>query len=632
MLVRETFADTFKPAAKSGPLIALLIAAMHWSPGLLALEVSGQVLDEAGKPLPHVRVRFASAQSVPYSTSVFSGSDGVFVASIPDQKLADVELDVFRIGWQTAGVETTSQANGEDLRVTLRSIGNVAEQVPSSAWLQGDPNSTAYHMTTLQCSNCHQLGAERVRKFSAKLASITAEQRSEAWLERSVEDLSYDGKRGAWRENKNTPAKEKIDAWESMVQYMRLVTLRLGEQNKLRWGLEEGSDFYNALLQPETSLFVPRDMEIVVPNLARNFPVEFDSFTGFNDVERLGAYGAGVGTIIEEYVLPTFGWTREIAIAPGSDRVWFLETDKDRLGALNPADGTVEWFPVPGKGQQGPHTMNADAEGNLWVALEDSFFIGRFNTGTREWRMYPPPAGKAFGVTHDFAYNSDRHVQPDSGGRIWITDLGMNELWGINVESGEITTYTMPIAVGESNFHSLLYGAAYDRERDRVWWAQLHGYVGSFDPLKNQVERIVPFDRGAGPRRLAIQDDGILWIPLYGSSELVKFDSITGIELARFSIPDPGAGPYGVTLDKKRNAVWAATSNSDRIYRFNIATETWQHYPMPRKETFIRMIEVDPVSGDVWTTYASLPVGKRDAAVFGTESANNIIVRLRPGD
>ena len=32
------------------------------------------------------------------------------------------------------------------------------------------------------------------------------------------------------------------------------------------------------------------------------------------------------------------------------------------------------------------------------------------------------------------------------------------------------------------------------------------------------------------------------------------------------------------------------------------------------------------------TTYASLPVGRRDPRVFGTESANNMIVRLRPGD
>ncbi|MET0658865.1 MAG: hypothetical protein ABW110_11985, partial [Steroidobacteraceae bacterium] len=79
-------------------------------------------------------------------------------------------------------------------------------------------------------------------------------------------------------------------------------------------------------------------------------------------------------------------------------------------------------------------------------------------------------------------------------------------------------------------------------------------------------------------------------------------------------------------------AIWAATCNSDRIYRFDIEQQQWRHYPMPRKETYIRMIEVDHETGDVWTTYSSLPVGKRDTHLFGTESANNIVIRLRPGD
>ena len=53
---------------------------------------------------------------------------------------------------------------------------------------------------------------------------------------------------------------------------------------------------------------------------------------------------------------------------------------------------------------------------------------------------------------------------------------------------------------------------------------------------------------------------------------------------------------------------------------------------MPRKEAYLRSIEIDHETGDLWTTYASLPVGKRDPAVFGSESANNMVVRLHPGD
>ncbi len=617
--------------------IAMSVPALFFHAEARAIDIDGRVLDASGSPLPYVRIRLSDSSTAPYSTTVFTTADGTFRAEDVAASVDELEVDAFRIGWKEIERFIDSNARGASIRLRMEAIENVAEQLPASAWLGGDPESMAYHMSTLHCSNCHQLGSPRVRAFSGRLAALPVEARAEAWLKRAAEDLAYDGTAKPWESDGDNGEEKlshaRVEAWEGMVQYMRWVTMRLGEHNELRWGLEEGSAFYDALLQPETSLFAPRDMAVIVPNLAHNFPVEFDSFTGYDDVERLGDYGVNAQTRIDEFVLPTFGWTREVAIAPGSPYIWFVETDKDRLGALDPDTGSVEWYDIPAEGSQGPHTMNADADGNLWVALENSFYIGRFDTDTKKWRLYPPPEGTLFGVTHDFAFNSDRHVAQDSKGRIWITDLGKNELWGINVETGDIKTYRMPMTGGETSFHSLLYGAAIDTTRDRVWWAQLYGLVGSFDTEIEAADRIVPFARGAGPRRLAIQEEeGVLWVPLFGSSELAKIDTETGLEIARYRIPDRGAAPYGVTLDKKRNAIWAATSNSDRIYRFDIDEETWRHYPMPRHETFIRMIEVDPVSGDVWTTYASLPVGKRDPDEFGTESANNMIVRLRPGD
>jgi streptogramin lyase len=615
-------------------LRALACALVLLGAPALALEVSGRVLDAKGKALPFVRIRVGGPGAVPFTTTVFSSADGSFSAHDGRQSADGLEIDVFRIGWKEINRKVTKTASGATVDVKMQRVSNVADQVPASAWLKGEPDSTAYQMTTLHCSNCHQLGSYRVRNFSAKLAGVPAGDRSESWLKRAADDLAAKNKGRPWQQQdaSEEPAHGRVAAWESMVQFMRYKTLRLGEHDELRWGLKEGGPYYNALLQPATSLFSPRDMAIVVPNLAHNFPVKFDTYVGYNDIARLGQYGVTKNTVFTEYVLPTFGWTREIALAPGSRKVWFIETDKDRLAALDPQDGSVKWYPIPGKGRQGPHTMNADADGNIWIGLEESFSIARFNTKTEAWRIYPPPAGTDFGVTHDFAINSDRHVEADAEGRIFITDMGKNELWGINTDSGDIKKYRLPLLAEETHFHSLLYGAAIDAKRNRVWWAQLYGYVGSFDTQKSIAERLVPFNRGEGPRRLAVQEDGTLWVPLFGAGQLVKVDGDTGAELGRYTIPDRGSGPYGITLDKKRNAIWAATCNSDRIYRFDIATKKWRQYPMPRKETYIRAIEVDAETGDVWTTYSSLPVGRRDVKVFGTESANNIIIRLRPGD
>jgi virginiamycin B lyase len=611
---------------------SMVLATLPWVPAL-AVQVRGQVVDATGEPVSYVRVRVGARNTVPFTSTVFTSREGTFSAQYGATGTKTVELDAFRIGWRELDRKVTRTSAGLDYRIRMQRIPNVAEQVPASAWLKGDPDSVAYQMTTTQCSNCHQLGAARVRAFSAKLADQPVGDRAEHWVTQAADDLAgpTPGKTEQ-KDPKAVPSHGRVAGWEGMVQFMRWVTMRLGENNELRWGLKEGTPFYEALLQPETSLFSPRDMAIIVPNLARNFPVSFDTYTGYDDLERLGEYGVNEKTRIDEFVLPTFGWTREIAVVPGSTKIWLAETDKDRLGALDPKDGSVKWFPIPGAGRQGPHTMNSDAEGNVWLALEESFNIGRFNTRTEEWRLYPPPEGTVFGVTHDFAYNSDRHVEQDAKGRIFITDMGMNELWALNVETGHIDKYRQPLPVGETHFHSLLYGTAIDAKRNRVWWAQLYGNAGAFDTETNTAERIIPFKRGEGPRRLALQDDGTLWIPLYGAGQIVRIDGDTGEETGRYTIPDRGAGPYGVTYDKRRNAIWAATSNSDRIYRFDIDTGKWRHYPTPRKETYIRVVEIDPATGDIWTTYSSLPVGKRDPKVYGLESANNIVIRLQPGD
>ncbi len=595
--------------------------------------VTVSVTDTSGEPIPYVRIKLTGTQTAAYSTSIFTDFNGQFSIDSISFDADSLTIDAFRIGWLTTEQIEEKTPEGLSLHIRMRSIDDVADQVPASAWLAGNPDDLGYQMTNLHCSNCHQLGARRVREFSKRLSSTGHEMRTEAWFARAAEDLSGTGNTPDTSGKSGAAQSNALEAgWESVVQFMRWVTMRLGTEQKLRWNLEEGSPFYDALLSPETSLFSPRDMEIIIPYLANYFPTTFDHLYGYDDIERLGAYGTTAGTIIEEYALPTFGWTREIAIPPGSSKIWFLETDADRLGSLEPSTGEIEWFPVPLEGSQGPHTMNADAAGNVWVALEDSFHIGRLNTQTGEWRLYPPPDGTVFGVTHDFAFDSNRHVRPDASGRIWITDLGKNELWGLDTDTGDIKRFRMPMVSGETSFHSLLYGAAIDTSSNTIWWAQLFGVAGSFNATEEIPERIIPYARGEGPRRLAIEESGILWVPLFGSSELSKVDTKSGLEIARYRIPDRGGSPYGITLDKRRNAIWAAPSNSDRIYRFDIESEKWSHYPLPRREAYIRLIEVHPETGDIWTTYSNLPVGERDPAIWGTKHANNMIVRLVPGD
>lgn len=591
--------------ARFGARLAALVAA--WLIGAAAqsapLTVSGTVTDAKGIPIPFVRITITGAAQPPLTTSVFTVGDGKFSARLKDADPTQIKIEGFRIGWQEA--ERSSAQNGDtaQVKLTMRPLANVAEQVPASAWIPGQPDDRDFHILINECAGCHQLGAARVKKFAHSMAGQKLEARTAGW--------------------------------EAIVQFMRQRALTMGPSGgdtHLRWGLTATSDDYKMATTPATSFFLPRDMERVVPYLARHYPTRFDTYTDYDDLKRLGEYGVTASTVIEEYVLPTFGWTREVSVAPGSPKVWFLELDADRLGALDPVTGQVEWFPVPGTGPQGPHTLNADDDGNLWVALEESYSIARFDTHTHEWRVYPPPAGVKFAITHDTAINGKRHVQADAKGRLWLTLVGINELWSVAIKSGEVKRYPMPLPEGEEQFHVFIYGAAMDPSLKRVWWTQLHGFLGSFNVETERVERVMPFPRGAAPRRMAIDDDGTLWVPLYGEGQLLKFDTKKGVEVARYDLPDRAGASYSVTLDNKRHAVWVGTTNSDRIYRFDIDSQRWRQYPLPRKEAFLRMIEIDGATGDLWTTYANLPIGRRDPQIYGDEHANNMIVRIHPGD
>jgi streptogramin lyase len=567
-----------------------------------ALTVSGKVVDRAGNPVPYVRVTITGEKLVPLTTTVFSTLDGSFAARSIDATPDAIQLDSFRIGWRESARKIALDGDFVEYMLILEAQSNVAHQVPSSAWVPGNIGDRNYHILINECAGCHQLGAERVKRFAASL----------------------DGQ----------PIEARTAAWEAMVQYMRMQSVRMGPAGhaELRWNMTEESDEYKATIAPQTSFFLPRDTEEVIPLLAKSFPTNFDTLTDYDDIQRLGEYGVTGETVIEEFQLPTFGWTREVTIAPGSDRVWFVELDADRIGSLNTNDGSVEWFDVPGAGAQGPHTLNADSQGNLWMALEESFSMAKFNTKNHDWRIYPPPDGVNFAITHDAAINSKRQIEPDAKGRIWLTLVGINELWSIHVDTGEVKRFKMPLPEGEEDFHVFIYGAAMDPNGKRIWWTQLHGFLGAFNTETESVERVVSFPRGAAPRRPAIEEDGTLWVPLYGEGQLVKFDTKRGVEVARYDMPDRAGASYSVTLDPKRHAIWVGTTNSDRIYRFDIDDERWSHYPLPRKEAFLRMIEVDHDTGDIWTTYANLPIGPRNPEKHGIAGSNNMVVRLHPGD
>jgi len=71
-------------------------------------------------------------------------------------------------------------------------------------------------------------------------------------------------------------------------------------------------------------------------------------------------------------------------------------------------------------------------------------------------------------------------------------------------------------------------------------------------------------------------------------------------------VPDTGSAPYTVTWDPVRKVVWIGTANGDVIYRFDPRTKQFGILPLPRERAFLRMIDVDPRTGVLVTSYANI--------------------------
>jgi cytochrome c len=55
-----------------------------------------------------------------------------------------------------------------------------------------------------------------------------------------------------------------------------------------------------------------------------------------------------------------------------------------------------------------------------------------------------------------------------------------------------------------------------------------------------------------------------------------------------------------------RRVVWVLTANGDVIYRFDPRDKSFGVLPMPRTQAFLRMLDVDPVTGVLVTSYANI--------------------------
>ena len=277
----------------------------------------------------------------------------------------------------------------------------------------------------------------------------------------------------------------------------------------------------------------------------------------------------------------TYQGIHSLAESPKDGHVFITPSYQRRLIEFDPRTKAFTMHEMDGGFY--PHTVRFDAKDRVWFTLALSNQVGLFDRSTGQFTRYDLP----------FRSLMERIT-------VTLTPFFFKLMsWGIPVANYVKVDHA-------STGVPLPYGIDITPD-GKAWIARLHtDEIASVDPDSGRVTMVkTPFK---APRRLRADREGKLWIVAFNESQIARYDPQAG-EFTRFDLPLVPKGsdtPYALNVDRARHQVWVNGTNSDSVYRLDIASQRWTQIPMQRRVTFTRDVEIAP-SGKVYLTSASFP-------------------------
>jgi cytochrome c len=542
-------------------LVVMLAGAPAWGAPL-----SGRVVDLNGQAVPGAMVTVATSLPGPTAMTVYSDAKGEF--SYPDQLNAgdghEIKVTLRALGYELLDNRITGAAGNLQLVILARSTTNQIRSAPPSAWLLAAGDHEANSTFILDCIGCHQVPAPQFRAYANAMADIPGDARA---------DITHRG-------------------WTAMINYMNFVSAE-----------EFGRGPVVAPLDAK-NVYSVGDGDRVINYLSDKFPGRMNVVSGY----KWGApLAVSPRTFISEYELPRPNAVREAVLLGSHRQLYVADVASNNILKIDPSTGTIKPLAIPWSGPVGPHSLHPGPDGSLWIAPFVSSAVARLDVENETWKTWPMKDinGKATGI-HDLSFSADHTVLTDTKGYVWFSDVTNNSVGYLDPKTGRSEIYRAPPIEGRPANGSL-YGLAMTPDRKHLWYTQLGiGRFGSFNIETRKFEDSVVLPMNSGPRRLAISDQGILYVPLYGRGQLIEYDTRAHKQTGIYDLPDLASAPYAVTWDPVRKVVWIPTSNADAIYRFNPADKSFAVLPMPRTGALMRMVDVDPETGHLVTSYANI--------------------------
>ena len=534
-----------------------------------AAVLSGQVQGIDKKPLPGAMVT-AVDHTAGIHTTVYTDAAGHY--HLRALKAQPYQLRTRLIGFsdETSEIDLAPQELLHD--IVLRATDQIAEQLPANYWFARIPFPDQHTKEEFarQCAYCHQQGS-----------LVTRQPRSENEWQKIFDRMAAVGGVLSPELRRAMPALLRrgynMDGRREDFSLPPALSPEAADATITEW--EVGGPY-----SYPHDVAVAKDGRVYSVDLTRDQLVRLDPHSGERKSWRIPAGDSPVGGVFPGLIPPGSPTEASPHVAPHSlqldadGNVWITLCLGNKLARFDTRTESFRIWDQPAPGLY-PHTLRLDHQGRVWYTLAVSNHIGRFDPATERFTLYRLPArtwGEAFTL---------RTL------RLWLWLARWLPAGWISAEAPVLPVpYGLDIAPD---------GA--------VWFSQLNaGRIGRLDPVSGNVQTYdTPFD---GPRRLRFDSHGVLWVPAFGSGSLARFDprSATFKLYPLPTLPVGSDTPYALNVDRRTDTVWVCGTNSDSLIRFEPQKEKFTIFPLPTRVTFTREIDFDD-EGNVWTSNSNSP-------------------------
>jgi streptogramin lyase len=529
------------------------------------------------------------SNQIPLEHNRFTNAGGSAEFSLDAVKSDKVNYRIRKPGYIDARIN--GQAADGEVKVVLKKQTNkdvLAADKPSNIWLhemdfEGDVELKKHFQ--LNCAFCHQQASAFMRNDRTPEQWLDVIKRMQGYGARVADDdlvpLSEMLTRQYKQLRENPQKLGEIPAWSPELAGVEITEYPIGD------GFSQMHDF---LLHPNGFVYVGDNLQDRI--------YEVNPETGEYSVYVVPhEEGTKLGGILGNRFGPMFPkiynymGVHSFAVSPDDGHIFITPSMQQALIEFDPVSKEFITHKM-GDGYY-PHTIRADNHGRIWFTLAVSSQVGMWDRTKKEFKLYDLPARsiKEWVILKALPYIFSKPVEDRPLPSIDRKSTGVPMPYGIDVAPD-----------------------------GKIWFARLYGNdIGYIDPETDEVSMIkTPF---VGPRRLRVDADNNLWIVAFQDSQLAKYDPKKE-KFTMYDLPAVNELPYSLNVDRPNGMVWINGNQSDTIFSFDIAKEEWMVYPMPRKRTFTRDIEVGE-DGSIYTSNSHFPS-------WQIEDGQPTLIRIKP--